>query len=131
MCINLANEKLHFFFNQHIFQAEMGSYAAEGLDLVADVLFEDNKAVIDMFFRKPMGLLGLLDEESGFDRSTAQSLLTKFNKNLAGEPLYLEVKGNYAFEVVHYAATIRYHTDGFLEKNNDPLPNLMGGNLLR
>ena len=126
MCINLANEKLHFFFNQHIFQAEMGSYAAEGLDLVADVLFEDNKAVIDMFFRKPMGLLGLLDEESGFDRSTAQSLLTKFNKNLAGEPLYLEVKGNYAFEVVHYAATIRYHTDGFLEKNNDPLPNLMG-----
>lgn len=33
MCINLANEQLHYFFNQHIFAAELGSYAAEGLEL--------------------------------------------------------------------------------------------------
>ena len=125
MCINLANEKLHFFFNQHIFQAEMGSYAAEGIDMSSDVMFHDNKAVIEMFFRKPAGLLGLLDEESGFDRATASSLLDKFNKNLVEEPLYKVVKGNYAFEVVHFAATIKYHTDGFLEKNTDPLPSLM------
>ena len=32
MCINLANEQLHYFFNQYIFAAEMGSYASEGLE---------------------------------------------------------------------------------------------------
>ena len=128
MCINLANEQLHYFFNQHIFAAEIGSYADEGLEISADVMFSDNVKIIDMFFRqKPVGLMSLLDEESGFDRATAQSLLEKFNKNLAEEPLYHQIKGNYAFEVVHYAGQIRYHTEGFLEKNTDPLPDLIHG----
>lgn len=128
MCINLANEQLHYFFNQHIFAAEIGSYADEGLEISADVMFSDNVKIIDMFFRsKPVGLMSLLDEESGFDRATPQSLLEKFNKNLAEEPLYHQIKGNYAFEVVHYAGQIRYHTEGFLEKNTDPLPDLIHG----
>jgi hypothetical protein len=126
MCINLANEQLHYFFNQHIFAAEIGSYADEGLEISADVMFSDNMKIIDMFFRnKPVGLLALLDEESSLERSTAESLLNKFNKNLAEEPLYCQVKGNYAFEVIHYAGQIRYNTEGFLEKNTDPLPNMI------
>lgn len=126
MCINLANEQLHFFFNQHIFAAEIGSYADEGLELTADVMFADNKKVLDMFFRTPLGMLPLLDEQSRFDRATASTLLETFNKHLKEEPLFVEVKGNYAFEVVHYAGKIRYHTEGFLEKNTDPLPAMMG-----
>lgn len=133
MCINLANEQLHMFFNQHIFAEEIGSYADEGLELSSDIMFSDNKAVINMFFRKPparpVGLLAILDEESGFERATATSLLDKFNKHLADEPLYVTVKGNYAFEVMHYAGKIRYETDGFLEKNTDPLPSLMANTM--
>jgi hypothetical protein len=59
-----------------------------------------------------LGLLGLLDEESRRERSTANSLLVKFDKALAEEPLYVETKGNYSFKVVHYAGEIEYHTDG-------------------
>lgn len=126
MCINLANEQLHFFFNQHIFAAELGSYAAEGLELAADAMFHDNQKVLDIFFRRnPPGILGLLDEESRFPKATASSLLNKFNKNLADDDLYNEIKGNYAFGVSHYAGDIMYHTDGFLEKNTDPLPDLV------
>lgn len=125
MCINLANERLHYFFNQHIFAAEMGSYAAEGLEMTSDVMFHDNEVVLNLFFRKPMGLLALLDEESNFPKASAKSLLSKFNKNLKDEELYNEVKGDYAFEVVHYAGAIQYHTDGYLEKNTDPLPDLI------
>jgi hypothetical protein len=51
MCINLANEQLHLFFNEHIFAAEIGSYAEEGIALGAEVMFADNKQIIDMFFR--------------------------------------------------------------------------------
>jgi myosin heavy subunit len=126
MCINLANEQLHFFFNQHIFAAELGSYAAEGLELAADTMFHDNKQVLDVFFRRnPPGILGLLDEESRFPKATAASLLNKFNKNLADDDLFNEIKGNYAFGVSHYAGNIVYHTEGFLEKNTDPLPDLV------
>lgn len=125
MCINLANEQLQYFFNQHIFAAEMGSYAAEGLELGGDILFSDNKAALDMFFRRPIGLLALLDEECNFPKASAKSLLNKFNKNLAAEPLYNEVKGDYAFEVVHYAGAIHYHAEGYIEKNTDPLPDLI------
>mmetsp|Transcript_35727 Transcript_35727/g.93386 ORF Transcript_35727/g.93386 Transcript_35727/m.93386 type:complete len:1264 (-) Transcript_35727:548-4339(-) len=126
MCINLANEQLHFFFNQHIFAEELGSYADEGLDLAADTMFHDNKLVLDIFFRRnPPGILGLLDEESRFPKATASSLLNKFNKNLANDQLFNEVKGNYAFGVQHYAGDIVYHTEGFLEKNTDPLPDLV------
>ena len=125
MCINLANEQLQYFFNQHIFAAEMGSYAAEGLELGSDILFSDNKAALDMFFRRPIGLLALLDEECNFPKASAKSLLNKFNKNLADEPLYNEVKGDYAFEVIHYAGAIHYHSEGYIEKNTDPLPDLI------
>jgi hypothetical protein len=59
-----------------------------------------------------LGLLGLLDEESRRERSTANSLLVKFDKALAEEPLYVETKGNYSFKVIHYAGEIEYHTDG-------------------
>ena len=125
MCINLANEQLHYFFNQHIFAAEMGSYASEGLEMSGDVLFHDNKQVLDLFFAKPMGVLALLDEECNFPKASASSLLNKLDKNLAERELYQHVKGGYAFGVVHFAGEIKYHADGFLEKNVDPLPDNM------
>ena len=76
VCINLANEQLHFFFNQHIFAAEMGSYADEGLDTV-EVLFSDNKAVLNFFLDRPLGMLNLLDEEASLPKGTDRSLMTK------------------------------------------------------
>jgi myosin heavy subunit len=42
MCINLANEQLHEFFNTHIFASEIKEYEAEGVD-GAQVLFSDNR----------------------------------------------------------------------------------------
>lgn len=126
MCINLANEQLHNFFNETIFADEIKAYIEEELDLTSDVVYHDNAAVLDMFFRnKPPGLLNLLDQQSGFDRATSNSLLALLNKEMKGDNLYGEVRGNYAFQVSHYAGDIKYNADGFLEKNRDPLPNLM------
>ncbi|KAG7272358.1 hypothetical protein CRUP_011606 [Coryphaenoides rupestris] len=47
LCINIANEQIQFYFNQHIFALE----------------------------QKPMGLLSLLDEESRFPQATDQTLV--------------------------------------------------------
>ena len=126
MCINLANEQLHNFFNETIFADEIKAYIEEELDLSTDVVYHDNAPVLDMFFRhKPAGLLSLLDQQSSFDRATSNSLLALLNKEMKGDTLYGVVRGNYAFQVSHYAGDIKYNADGFLEKNRDPLPNLM------
>ena len=45
MCINLANEQLQFFFNEHIFAQELEEYRREGIN-TADVKYEDNRPVL-------------------------------------------------------------------------------------
>ena len=61
-CINYANETLHFYFNQHIFKFEQEEYRREGIDWT-DIAFNDNTACLELFNKKPTGLLYLLDEE--------------------------------------------------------------------
>ena len=61
-CINYANETLHFYFNQHIFKFEQEEYRREGIRWT-DIAFTDNTACLELFNKKPTGLLYLLDEE--------------------------------------------------------------------
>lgn len=95
MCINIANEQIQYYFNQHIFTWEqqvkqiyhhcenipfiksslvLKEYLAEGVpvDLVE---FSDNRPVLDMLLSRPLGLLALLDEESRFPRATDRTFI--------------------------------------------------------
>ena len=65
LCINLANEQLQNFFNQHIFKWELEEYKREGIDGSA-ITYVDNQPLLDMFLSgstagKP-GLARLLDD---------------------------------------------------------------------
>jgi myosin heavy subunit len=124
LCINLANEQLHTFFNTHIFASEIQAYNEEGVDGAA-VLFADNKNVVDLFYRKPAGLLAIIDEESFFPSATDKTLMEKFAKQLEDLEAFEMNKGGYAFVIKHFAGPINYQGDGLLEKNKDPLPNRM------
>ncbi len=73
LCINIANEQIQYFFNQHIFTWEQQEYMAEGIS-VDVVEFIDNRPVLDMFLARPLGLLALLDEESRFPKATDHTL---------------------------------------------------------
>ncbi len=74
LCINIANEQIQYYFNQHVFAWEMQEYMNEGID-GSDISFVDNRPVLDMFLAKPMGLLSLLDEESRFPKATDSTLV--------------------------------------------------------
>ncbi|KAM6934043.1 myosin-IIIb [Xenentodon cancila] len=74
LCINIANEQIQFYFNQHIFALEQMEYQSEGVD-ASLVEYEDNRPILDMFLQKPMGLLSLLDEESRFPQASDQTLV--------------------------------------------------------
>ncbi|XP_047984707.1 myosin-IIIb-like isoform X1 [Leguminivora glycinivorella] len=121
LCINIANEQIQYYFNQHIFTWEQQEYMAEGVpvDLVE---FSDNRPVLDMLLSRPMGLLALLDEESRFPRSTDRSLIEKFHNNLKSK-YYVRPKSDaICFAIHHFAGRVVYQADGFLEKNRNFLP---------
>ncbi|PVD37741.1 hypothetical protein C0Q70_00342 [Pomacea canaliculata] len=121
LCINIANEQIQYYFNQHIFAWELAEYEKEEIEAV-HVTYTDNRPILDMFLAKPVGLLSLLDEESNFPKATDQTLVDKFNQNIR-TGVYSQPKGNnLLFWIEHYAGRVEYDATGFLEKNRDRLP---------
>uniref|UniRef100_A0A3B4ZNX4 non-specific serine/threonine protein kinase n=1 Tax=Stegastes partitus TaxID=144197 RepID=A0A3B4ZNX4_9TELE len=121
LCINIANEQIQFYFNQHIFALEQMEYQSEGVD-ASLVEYEDNRPILDMFLQKPMGLLSLLDEESRFPQATDQTLVDKFEDNLRCKYFWIPKRVELCFGIQHYAGKVMYDVNGFLEKNRDTLP---------
>ncbi|XP_052862446.1 myosin-IIIb [Anopheles cruzii] len=121
LCINIANEQIQYYFNQHIFTWEQQEYMAEGIpvDLVE---FADNRPVLDMLLSRPLGLLALLDEESRFPRSTDRSLIEKFHTNVKSKFYQRPKSDAVCFAIHHFAGRVVYQAEGFLEKNRNFLP---------
>ncbi|XP_056375304.1 myosin-IIIa isoform X2 [Hyla sarda] len=121
LCINIANEQIQFYFNQHIFAWEQNEYLNEDVDARV-IEYDDNRPLLDMFLQKPMGLLSLLDEEIKFPRATDQTLVEKFEDNLKSKYFWRPKRVDLTFGIHHYAGKVLYNAAGFLEKNRDTLP---------
>ncbi|XP_066273205.1 myosin-IIIb-like isoform X1 [Branchiostoma lanceolatum] len=124
LCINLANEQLQYFFNQHIFLLEQEEYQREGVSW-STITFTDNKPVLDLLLARPIGILALLDEESLFPQGTDLSLLQKLNQNVGSSAHFTTGKQARSplFTITHYAGKVEYNVTGWLEKNRDTLPS--------
>ncbi|XP_019460646.1 PREDICTED: myosin-1-like [Lupinus angustifolius] len=118
-CINYANERLQQHFNRHLFKLEQEEYIQDGIDW-AKVEFEDNQDCLNLFEKKPLGLLSLLDEESTFPNGTDLTFANKLKQHLSSNSCFKEERDQ-AFTVCHYAGEVSYDTKGFLEKNRDLL----------
>eukprot|EP00051_Salpingoeca_urceolata_P023875 m.411732 g.411732 ORF g.411732 m.411732 type:complete len:1663 (-) comp20165_c1_seq2:63-5051(-) len=121
MCINLANEQLQHFFNQHVFQLELEEYTKEGVD-GTKITYVDNKPLLDMFLDRPVGLFCLLDEESVFPRATDGTLVQKYGLKFGSHKNFKLGKSDRSvFTVIHFAGKVQYNAEGFLAKNRDQL----------
>ncbi|KAG2537346.1 hypothetical protein PVAP13_9NG117300 [Panicum virgatum] len=118
-CINYANERLQQHFNRHLFKLEQEEYVEDGIDW-AKVDFEDNQDCLNLFEKKPLGLLSLLDEESTFPNATDLTFANKLKQHLNSNSCFRGERGK-AFAVRHYAGEVVYDSSGFLEKNRDLL----------
>ncbi|XP_076944180.1 myosin-2-like [Bidens hawaiensis] len=116
--INYANERLHQHFIRHLFKVEQEEYESEGIDW-KKVNFVDNLGCLDLFEKKPVGLLSTLDEVSNDSESTTLTLVNKLKQRLSPTLSYNDEKG--AFKVNHYAGEVHYESTEFLEKNRDEL----------
>ncbi|KAJ3415358.1 Myosin type-2 heavy chain 1 [Chytridiales sp. JEL 0842] len=119
-CINYANEKLQQEFNSHVFRLEQELYLKEKI-VWTTIDFNDNQPCIDLIEGK-LGILDLLDEESRLPAGSDKSLIAKLNTRFAvpDQKFYEKPRFNQnAFTVKHYAVSVTYTADGFIEKNKD------------
>ena len=134
LLINYTNEKLQQFFNHHMFVLEQEEYAREGIKWDYVNFGLDLQPTIDLIESTGthIGILSLLDEECIMPKATD---LTFTNKLAAlwsppedeeedyhpGRDKFEPSRFHQGFIIQHYAAKVEYHTDGWLEKNKDPL----------
>lgn len=123
LCINYVNEKLQQVFIELTLKSEQEEYVREKIPW-EPVQYFNNKPCVDLIERRG-GILSILDEESIFPNGTDQSFLQKLNKNCAGDKYYqvADVKQGLKdhFLMTHYAGTVTYNVQNWLDKNTDTL----------
>lgn len=138
LCINFTNERLQQFFNHHMFVLEQQEYQSEGISWEMMNFGLDLQACIDLI-EKPMGIFSILEEECIVPKASDKTFQEKlYNNHLGKHPNFgkpkLAAKSKSAssgskggvgeevhFELHHYAGTVGYSVNGWLEKNKDPI----------
>lgn len=126
LCINFTNEKLQQFFNHHMFVLEQEEYKKEGIEWEFIDFGMDLAACIELI-EKPMGIFSILEEECMFPKATDITFKNKLYDQHIGKtsnfqkPKPGKGKAEAHFALIHYAGTVDYNVNGWLEKNKDPL----------
>eukprot|EP00966_Prymnesium_polylepis_P256923 5934538-Prymnesium_polylepis.1 len=124
LCINFTNESLHNLFIEHVFKLEQEVYVREEVEWNF-VNYQDNQHVIDLISKRPVCVLGLLDEAcatgSGKDPAVLQNLHNAFDKPKYKAYVRPKKAGDKTFALDHYAGQVCYTIEGFVEKNKDEL----------
>ncbi|KAF8958407.1 myosin II heavy chain [Flammula alnicola] len=134
LLINYTNEKLQQFFNHHMFVLEQEEYAREGIQWDYVNFGLDLQPTIDLIESSGnvIGILSCLDEECIMPKADDLTFTNKLNAMWAiqshdeepahpGKTKYEPSRFEQGFVVQHYAAKVEYRTDGWLQKNKDPL----------
>ncbi|XP_060191104.1 myosin-2-like isoform X2 [Lycium barbarum] len=116
--INYANERLQQHVNRHLLKLEQEEYELDGIDW-AKVDFEDNQECLDLFEKKHIGLISLLNEESNSLKATDLTFASKLKQEIKTNPCFKSEREG--FSIRHYAGEVTYDATGFLEKNRDAL----------
>ncbi|XP_022046954.2 unconventional myosin-Vb [Acanthochromis polyacanthus] len=120
-CINYANEKLQQQFNRHVFHLEQEEYVREELAWNR-IEFSDNQQCINLI-EGQLGMFDLLDEECRMPKGSDENWVRKlYDQHLTSKPHPHFRKprlSNSAFIILHFADTVQYECEGFLDKNRD------------
>ena len=123
LCINYTNEKLQQFFNHHMFVLEQEEYAREKIEWRFIDFGKDLQPTIDLIeLPNPIGIFSCLDEDAVMPKATDKSFTEKLHSLWDRKtPKYRRSLLKQGFMLTHYAAEVEYTTEGWLEKNKDPM----------
>jgi len=123
LCINYTNERLQQFFNHHMFVLEQEEYAREQIEWKFIDFGRDLQPTIELIeLPNPIGIFSCLDEDSVMPKATDKSFTEKLHSLWDRKSTkYRSSRLAQGFILTHYAAEVEYSTEGWLEKNKDPL----------
>eukprot|EP00940_MAST-03C_sp_MAST-3C-sp2_P001267 g1267.t1 len=146
LCINFANEKLQWLFNDHIFEIERNTYESEGLPADCIPPYKNNTPCCELVEKggKYGGVLPTLDDfkntkpddGKNHDEIYCERLVKRWGRKVddkgsckkkreilsSGYFRAKKIAGFEWFEIKHFAGWVRYHVDHWVEKNKDQLP---------
>ncbi|XP_006898663.1 PREDICTED: unconventional myosin-Ig [Elephantulus edwardii] len=127
-CINYCNEKLQQLFIQLILKQEQDEYQREGITWQSIDYF-NNAAIIELVERPHRGVLAVLDEAcSSAGTITDRLFLQTLDTHHRHHPHYTSrqlcptdksMEFGRDFRIKHYAGSVTYSVDGFIDKNRD------------
>ncbi|XP_059609895.1 unconventional myosin-Ia [Phlebotomus argentipes] len=121
LAINYCSERLQQHFLVSVLKEQQELYVREGLEWTR-VDFFDNCGICDLFDRPNYGILSLLDEPHV---SCDDIYLTRIHQCSDGHPNFLSddlASCPNSFQIRHFAGTVSYSVQHFVEKNADHLP---------
>ncbi|KAJ1515938.1 hypothetical protein HMI54_012844 [Coelomomyces lativittatus] len=124
LCINYTNERLQQFFNHYMFIQEQEEYKREGIEWKFIDFGLDLQPTIDLIQHQnnPIGILACLDEECVMPKATDKTFSEKLHGIWRGKSKKYDVpRFHDGFIIHHYAGKVEYRTEGWIEKNKDPL----------
>ena len=120
------------FFNFHMFTLEQEEYTREGIEWNFVNFGLDLQPTIELIESSmPIGILSCLDEECIMPKATDRTFCEKIHDlwetprgslpKHPGEEKFRANRLRDGFLVKHYAGDVEYKTEGWLEKNKDPI----------
>ncbi|KHN72863.1 Unconventional myosin-XV [Toxocara canis] len=119
-CVNLVSERFESFYVQKIFKEVKYDYEKEEIEIDYQMPSSiDNERITELLFKRPDGLLPLLDDECKFPKASDESYLQRCNLNHLDKSIYgkARAKDRLEFAIKHFAGQTFYSVQQFIEKN--------------
>ncbi|KAI6154712.1 P-loop containing nucleoside triphosphate hydrolase protein [Pisolithus tinctorius] len=127
-CINFANERLHHFIQQQLFESHIDKYQSEGISKYDPLIsYFNNSECVRLFQNEPGGLIHIMDDQAHrshkkMDHTMANAFAKRWGNHssfkLGGG---LDRSGFLTFTICHFNGPVTYSSEAFLEHNLDAL----------
>ncbi|XP_035688494.1 unconventional myosin-Id-like isoform X2 [Branchiostoma floridae] len=130
LCINYCNEKLQQLFIELVLKQEQEEYQREGITWT-NIDYFNNKIICDLVEQQHKGIIAILDEAClSVGNITDKMFLQAMNQKLSNHDHYTSrqlvptdktLEHSRDFRIRHYAGSVTYSVEGFIDKNKDDL----------
>jgi len=120
LCINYANEKLQNYFVKCVFAMELSLYRQEAIDVKA-MKYPDNADTLALL-EKRHGVFPTLCDQLKIKSGSDSGFISKLSSSQSNNPKFEASSGGGSeFMIHHFADSVIYDSNGFIEKNRAKL----------